>query len=233
MPAKIIASTQDHLDIETIKNDLVVLKNGGVACILQTSSVNFDLLSEREQDAAIAAYSALLNSISFQLQILIRSKIMDITTYVENIKGLENKANSDPKTKSGLERYRKFIEDLVTKNQILDKKFYVVIPYFSVTLKPSSDPFFWLRSLLGFNTKRKERIDTENILIRAITELKPKRDHLIKEFSRINIKAEQMTTEQMVELFYDIYNPESARIQKVKESVEQYTTPLVEPKIIN
>lgn len=230
MSEKIVASTQDHLDIEDIKEGLLILKNGGACAVLETSSVNFDLLSEREQDATISAYSALLNSLSFPMQIVIRSKKMDITTYVETIKAQESK-HSDPKTKTGLTKYRKFVEELVVKNDVLDKKFYVVVPHLSVSLKPATDPFFWLKSLLGLHTKKVKRLDTKNIAKRALVSIEPKVEHLIKEFSRINIKARRLSSEELTELFYDIYNPESARLQKVKGSIDQYTTPLVEPKV--
>ncbi|PIS23223.1 hypothetical protein COT49_01190 [candidate division WWE3 bacterium CG08_land_8_20_14_0_20_40_13] len=231
MNQRIIASTQDHLDVEAVKNDLVILKNGGACCILETSSVNFDLLSEREQDATIAAYSALLNSLSFYLQIIIRSKRMDITTYVSNVKKEED-IQKDPKLKQELGRYRKFIEELVTKNEILDKKFYVVIPYNLASLKPSTDPLFWLKSLLGIGTQKKQRVDIDYIEKKARIVLDPKKDHLIKEFSRINIKARQLKSEEIIELFYDIYNPESARMQKMRGSPDEYTAPIVEPKVI-
>ena len=229
--AKYTASTQEHLDIETIVNDLVILKNGGAVCVLETSSVNFDLLSEREQDAAIAAYSALLNSLSFFVQIVIRSKKMDITSYVENVKHYEDE-KSDPKQKQEILRYRKFVEELVTKNEILDKKFYVVLPYTAISLRPTNDPFFWFKSLLGIASKKRARVDSISIEKKARIVLEPKVDHLIKEFSRINIKARKLKTEEIIELYYDIYNPESARLQKMHGSPEDYTSPIVEPKII-
>ncbi|MBI3282777.1 hypothetical protein HYZ70_01740, partial [Candidatus Curtissbacteria bacterium] len=73
MSNSIKASTQEHLDIYTIKDHLVFLKDGSVALVLQTTAINFSLLSEEEQDATIYAYSALINSLSFSIQILIRS----------------------------------------------------------------------------------------------------------------------------------------------------------------
>ena len=77
------ATTQDHLDIEDIRDNMVILKNGSVCAVLQTTAVNFDLLSEIEQDAIIAAFSMLLNSISFPVQVVVRSKRLDITKYIE------------------------------------------------------------------------------------------------------------------------------------------------------
>jgi len=227
---KILASTQEHLDIEEIREDLLILKNGSASMVLQTTAVNFDLLSVREQDAAIAAFSAMLNSLSFPIQIIVRSKKMDISKYIENVKKVE-KDQQDPKLKDQTKRYIKFVEELVTKNEALDKNFYVSIPYNINAVTPGSSPFSWFYSLLGFSTKKKVHIDVGGVLSAAKVQLEPKRDHLIKEFMRMNIKARQMTTEELVGLFYDIYNPGSARFQKVRQDVKEYTAALVEPKL--
>ena len=85
------ASTQEYLPIEDIKNNLVVLKDGSCALVLSVSSVNFDLLSEREQEAIIYAYGALLNSLTFSIQIMIRSQRKDISSYLEILEKQEIK----------------------------------------------------------------------------------------------------------------------------------------------
>jgi len=131
-PTKII-STQDHLDIEDIRDEVVILKNGNAAAILQTTSVNFDLLSETEQDAMIFAFAALLNSLSFPIQILIRTKRMDISNYLSHIAAAKAGIHNEDLV-SHIEKYEKFIRDLVSKNQVLDKRFYVVVPYISIDL---------------------------------------------------------------------------------------------------
>ena len=111
------ATTQDHLDIEDIKNDLVILKNGGVCAVLQTTAVNFDLLSEIEQDAIIASFSMLLNSITFPVQVVVRSKRLDITKYIEKVKRIEDK-QTDPLLKKQAESYRKFVQDFIKNNLV-------------------------------------------------------------------------------------------------------------------
>ena len=83
MSAQTAHTTQDHLDIKDIKDNFVVLKNGTICAVLETTAVNFDLLSEIEQDAIIAAFSMLLNSITFPVQVVIRSKKLDIYKYIE------------------------------------------------------------------------------------------------------------------------------------------------------
>lgn len=109
---KIAATTQEHLDIEEVKNDLAILKSGGVAAVLETTAVNFNLLSEIEQDAIIAAFSMLLNSITFPIQVVIRSKRLDITKYLEKVKRVEEKLE-DPLLKHHAGAYRKFVQEII------------------------------------------------------------------------------------------------------------------------
>lgn len=93
--ARTISSTQDHLEVREIIDDLVITKTGTVALVLQTSAINFDLLAEYEQDSKIYAFAGLLNSLNFHLQILIRTRRIDISNYVDYLKGQENEAMSE------------------------------------------------------------------------------------------------------------------------------------------
>lgn len=223
---KIPASTQEHLDIEDIRDDLLILKNGNVVIVLQTNAVNFDLLSEQEQDAMIFAYSQMLNSLSFPIQIMIRSKIMDISNYLLKLR--EAKQNQSNQSLSNqIDLYEKFIKDLVSKNNVLDKRFYVVIPFVEISLN-TLNPLSTLTS-----KNKKVTFDKWALLERAKVGLLPKKEHLVKQLSRIGIKSKQLSTQELVELFYDIYNPSVAREQKVALSTNEYTTSIVEPAIEN
>ena len=130
---KSIPPTQGHLDIEEIRDDIVVLKNGAAAAVIQTTAVNFDLLSENEQDSMIFAFAALLNSLTFPLQILVRTQRVDVTNYLYRIAEAKRRANSQILI-SHIERYEKFIKDLVSKKQVLNKRFYVVVPYIGIDI---------------------------------------------------------------------------------------------------
>src|SRR4030067_3731956 len=90
-----IASTQEHLDIEDIRDDVVILKNGNAATVLQTTAVNFDLLSETEQDAMIFSFAALLNSLTFPIQILVRTKRMDIYNYLARVTAAKHSTHNE------------------------------------------------------------------------------------------------------------------------------------------
>src|SRR3989344_1366741 len=129
----IIATTKDHLDIETIQDDLVILKTGICSMVIQASAINFGLLSEEEQDATIYAYAGLLNSLSFPIQIVIKSDKKDISAYLELLAAQEKKLK-DETLKERMKAYRGFIETTITEQNVLDKKFYLVVSYQIVTL---------------------------------------------------------------------------------------------------
>lgn len=214
------ATTQEHLDIEDIRDDLVVLKDGSCCMILKTTALNFGLLSETEQDATILAYAGLLNSLTFPVQIFIRSKKSDVSDYIGSLKKQEDN-QSNMALKNQIAKYRKFIETTVKENNTLEKKFYIIIPFSSLELglKPS----------LGSVSKRKTLpFQKEYILQKAKTSLFPKKDHLIRLLSRLGLKAEQLNTQNLIELFFSIYNPESVGQQKPAGS---YQSGLVEPAL--
>ena len=231
MAKEITASTQEHLDIHEIKNDLVVLKNGAVCGVLQTTAVNFDLLSEIEQDATISAFSMLLNSITFPVQIVLRSKRLDITKYIEKVHKIEQRLQ-DPLLKMQAESYRKFVQDTIKTNEVLAKNFYVVIPSGQTAdRQPGSGPFDFFIKLFGTHQKRVV-VNVDRVLKEAETKLYPKMDHVIKEFNRIGVRARQLTTQELVELYFDIYNPSTVHGQRIRTSVEDYKTAVVNPAIV-
>ncbi len=231
MPTSITASTQEHLDIHEIKNNLVILKSGTVCGVMQTTAVNFDLLSEIEQDATIAAFSMLLNSITFPIQVVLRSKQLDISKYIEKIHKVEQRLD-DPLLKMQAESYRKFVQDTIKNNEVLDKKFYVVIPSGAMSDKePGAGPFDFFVKL--FRTHRKRVIvNVDEVLKEAEVKLYPKIDHVIKEFNRIGVRARQLTSQELVELYFDIYNPSTVHGQRIRTSIEDYKTAIVNPAIV-
>lgn len=228
---EIRATTQEHLDIEDVRDDLVILKTGGVAAVITTTAVNFALLSEMEQDALIAAFSMLLNSITYPIQIVIRSKRVDISNYITKVVKVEN-GLTDPLLKKQAQSYRKFVQDLVKVNDVLAKKFYVIVPSGSTGfVERGSTPFDWVGKLFSVHTKR-VKVDTDQALKRAKPELLPKIEHLIGEFGRLGIKARQLTTQECVELYFEIYNPSSAEAQRIRTDIGDYRTAIVEPAIL-
>jgi hypothetical protein len=203
--ARATASTQEHLAIREIMDDLIINKNGSVSMVIQTSSINFDLLAEYEQDSKIYAFAGLLNSLNFRIQILIRTRRIDITNYVDYLKSQRNKAMSEG-LKKQLEIYTLFIEKLITENDVLDKSFFIVIPYSPGVSLPGTN-------ILDAKKNKEQQeeykdMKKEQLVEKAKMFLFPKRDHLLKQLGRMGLFGHQLTNKELVSEFYTLYNPE-------------------------
>lgn len=219
----ISATTQEHLDIEDITNNLILLKDGSASMVIQVQSINFNLLSEEEQDAIIYAYAGLLNSLSFPIQILIRSQKKDISAYIKLLEAQEIR-QLNPILKNRITAYRQFIERLVKERNVLDKKFYVVIPFFSTELGLSKST---AKKLSPLPQKSTLPFDKSYIVQKALDALEPKRDHLLRQFAHLNLAAKQLTTQDLIRLLYTTYNPDAAEgIYNL--SPKQFTPPLTQ-----
>lgn len=222
-------STQDHLPVEDIIDGIVLLKDGGAAMIMQVSSVNFDLLSEKEQAAMVFAYGGILNSLNFPIQILIHSTAKDVGVYLANLTSAEE-AQENPLMKHRIASYRKFIEETVKRNDVLSKTFYIVIPFLpgELGLKTAGN------QIIGSIVPQAKKKDTglpfqkEYIVEKAKASLEPKKDHLIRLFSRLGLEIKPLNTKELIELLYRIYNEESAASQKMQSL--NYTAPMVTTK---
>jgi hypothetical protein len=203
--ARTTASTQDHLAIKDIRDDLVINKNGSVAMVIQTSAINFDLLAEYEQDSKILAFAGLLNSLNFRIQIMIRTKRIDITNYITYLQSQEKQAMSEG-LKKQLNIYTRFVKNLIVQNNVLDKSFFIVVPYHSGSIVPSST------LIKGKKSKEEEEknlnIQTDQLIEKAKIFLFPKRDHILKQLGRMGLFGHQLTTKELITEFYTIYNPE-------------------------
>src|SRR3989344_8973086 len=223
-PAPIQASTQEHLELEDIIDNLIILKDGSAAMIITTTAVNFGLLSESEQDATIYAYAALLNSLTFPIQVLIRSNRKDITGY-EKLLSEQEARTPKPENKERIRKYREFIQETVRQRNVLDKKFYIIIPFSVLELGVAKSA-----SAIAKGTRHTLPFPKDYIAGRAKVALEPKRDHLLHQLARLGLRARQLTTKELIQLMFEIYNPESAQGQLLAPP-EEYQTPLVRAAI--
>ena len=121
-------STQKYLDIESIQDSVVILKTGGLRAVLMCSSINFDLKSNEEQDSIIYAYQGFLNSIDYPVQIQITSRVLNVSGYLNYLKEFEENQPNDLLRAQTIE-YSKFIKEMVDGSNIVNKIFYIVIPF--------------------------------------------------------------------------------------------------------
>lgn len=196
------STTQHHLLIADVVDDIVLTKSGGAALILSCSALNFSLLSEKEQEATTFAYAAFLNSLSFPVQILVRSQRKDISEYL-NFLAKEEAGQKNERLKRLMSSYREFVSSVVKKKNVLEKDFFIVIPFSPYELGISAGSMV---SLVSPAKKQKLPFPKGYVLKKAKTVLYPRRDHLVRQSGRLGLKLRQATTEELVGLFTKIYN---------------------------
>jgi hypothetical protein len=208
--APLTDTAQDFLPIADITDDLVLFKNGGAALVLESTSLNFGLLSDKEQEAIIYAYAGLLNSLNFSIQIVVRSQRKDITKYIDYI-DTAAKNITTPKLQVLMTSYRNFILDSVKKKNVLGKKFYIVIPLSPFELGVS-------KSIKSATSMGKPLSFPESYVVKkAKITLYPRRDHLVRQAGRFGIKLRQLGNDNLIDLYYGIFNPEMPTSKKPEE----------------
>lgn len=220
-------TTQEHLSIEDIVDGVVILKDGSCSMVMQLSSVNFDLLSEKEQSALVFAYGGILNSLNFPVQIVINSTTKDITVYLDNLKIAEEKQTSQL-MKDRIKSYRSFIEEMVHKNHVLSKSFFIVVPFSILELGIKSADKTLLGGMPWGQKKSELPYSKEYIMEKAKASLEPKRDHIMRLFARLGLEVKPLNTKELIQLFYKIYNEDISVSQKVQSM--DYVAPAITSK---
>lgn len=187
-------NSREQIQIKEVVDDILVLPNHEHRLVIETSSVNFELKSEEEQDVIIDSFQNFLNSLPYPIQILVRVREVDIDKYLEDIEKLEEKEEVATYKKQ-LKSYQKFVKKLVSGNKILSRRFYIVIPY-----------------------KHQERKQDMTVIKEH---LNLQKDIILKGLERMQMKGRALTGLEVLNLFYGFYNPESLRTQPLtKEAVE-------------
>lgn len=196
----ISSTTQQHILIADIVDDILLTKEGGAAIIMRASALNFSLLSEKEQEAITYAYSAFLNSLSFPIQIIVRSQKKDVTNYLNYLKEEADK-QTNAQLKKLITSYQTFVSQIVKKRNVLEKEFFVVVPFSPYELGISAT------GIANMLTRRNRSVPyaKDYVLKKAKTALYPRRDHIVRQSGRLGIKVLQLTNEDVARLFYNIY----------------------------
>jgi hypothetical protein len=183
------ASARGQIDIKGVKDSVLMLPHNKYRMILSVSSVNFELKSEDEQDAIIDTYESFLNSVGCPLQILIRTREIDMDKYLGD---LDERLSSETEEiyKMQLQNYDEFIRSLITTNKILTRHFYVIVPYDAAT-----------------------KVDFESIR----EQLSLRVDIVQKGLARLGMQSRELSSLEALDLFYSFYNPEQAKIQPLTQ----------------
>lgn len=183
------ASSRSQIAIEGARDGILILPNRRYRAVLEVSSLNFELKSEDEQDAIIETYESFLNSVGTPLQILIRTREIDMDGYLAELRG-RFEGETEQIYRDQLENYDEFIRSLIQSNKILTRHFFVVVPYDA----PSKPEFELVKEQLSLTV-----------------------DIVVKGMTRLSMHARQLTSLEALDLFYGFYNPSAAKVQPLTE----------------
>jgi hypothetical protein len=198
-------ATQEFVDIEKIREGVIILKNGGLRAVLMCSSRNLELESIDSQNAIINAYADFLNSFDWPLQIVIHSRKLDIKPYLATLEE-KLKVQENELLKIQTAEYIDFVRSFVTLSDIMIKRFYTVVPFDPVESK-TEGPFEKISSLIKAPSKKSQELPEEKFQ-EYRNQLFQRVEHIILALAHVGIKAVGLQTEELIELFYNLYNPE-------------------------
>jgi len=211
-------STQNSLLIAEIRDGIVIMNDGSFRSVVMVKSVNFDLMSPQEQEAVEYAFQGFLNSLYFPLQIFIRSQKVDLEPYITKLDKIRTE-HDNMLLAMMMEDYIGYIDQLSQQTNIMDKKFYVVVPYFphiDVQKAITQSKNFVTGFVDLFNKKEQRVVINEAELEKAKTELRNRVQSVLQGLLQAGIQGLPLDTQELIELYYDTYNPDTATRQQLK-----------------
>ena len=187
--SKTKSSSRQQIAIKGVRDGILILPGNQYRAVLEVSSLNFELKSEEEQDAIIDTYESFLNSVGSSLQILIRTREIDMDKYLEELNERLH-GETEKVYKRQLKNYDEFIRSLITTNKILTRHFYLIVPY-TATSK------------------------TDFELVQE--QLNLKLDVVAKGMTRLGMHTKELSSLEVLDLFYSFYNPVQAKVQPLTE----------------
>ncbi len=206
-----LPSTQNFIGLKNVDGNVVILKDGGLRQIVLVSGLNLDLQSEEERGSVLELYQRFLNSLDFPVQILVHSRKFNIVKYISHVEERE-KIETNELLKNQIFEYKQFISDFVKENDIMTKIFLVVVPFNPVNLVPQSG-FISRLFKRPFAAAAESASDQEHQL--NVRQLRQRADQVIDGLQSIGLRAVVLESEELLELYYNFYNPESVEKERL------------------
>ena len=216
------AATQRFVPISEIRNDTVILKKGGLRAVLEVEALNFNLKSETEQQGIIAGYESFINTLVFPLQIVVRSTKVNIDPYIETIRGMANKQENEL-LRDQTYAYADFMEKIVEVADIMQKRFLIVVPLDDNEEKKKSalSQFF---SWIGIDDSSSKVNHRRKYFLEKAAKLKERINLVESGLHNVGLRTRRLTTMELIELYYQIYNPKTSQEQKLPEDINTNKT---------
>ncbi len=214
--SKVALAAQEFIAIDSIRDGIVVLKNNqGLRTVLMVSSLNFGLKSEEEQDALIFQYENFLNSLDFSLQFAIQSRHLNILPYLETLDARQ-KDETNELLKVQISEYMEFVKTFVDLSHIVAKTFYAVVPFQPTVVERGAGMIKSFSSL--FSSSKTKGAEAEDDFIQHKNQLLQRVDAVSLGLRRLGLRVAMLNTEELIELFYGLYNP--AESQQVHDKAK-------------
>lgn len=205
------SSTQDFLEIDDIKEGVIVLKNQSLRGILMVSSINFALKSDEEQSAIVYAFQSFLNSLDFSCQVVIQSRRINITPYLDDLKDLEDRQTNEL-LKIQTAAYKEFIKELVKGQTVMTKNFYLVVSYSLMEALGMAAVRKRFKLPKIFKTDKTQSLLNDADFQRCKTQLWQRMEFVAMGLRRCGLESVPLTTPELIELFWSIHHPDEAEI---------------------
>lgn len=204
-------STQQFVDVEDIRDGVVILKNGALRRVLMIAGINFELKSEEEQNIITYTYQNFLNTLDFSVQFIIHSRKLNIDGYLEKLAGRKNQENNEL-LKNQISEYIEFIRSFVEQNAVMAKTFFAVIPYDPIQIPKGGKKLLDMFKL----GKKIQASKPEQTLEQKSQQLNHRTDQVINGLTQIGLRVVPLNNEELIELFYNLYNPSAAEKKDLK-----------------
>ena len=203
-------ATQEFLEVKDIKEGILILKNNDIRGVLMVSSLNFALKSDEDQSIIIYSFQNFLNSLDFSCQIIIQSRKINITPYIDGLKGLEEKQTNEL-LKVQITSYIEFIKELVQEGSIMTKNFYVVVPY-ALTAILGAGAVAQQFNFSNLFSKEKKETPTikDDDFEKCKNQLWQRMEFIALGLKRCGLDSIPLTTPELIELFWSVHHPDQA-----------------------
>ena len=204
------ASTQNSLLLSELRDNMVVMADGSFRAVIACESINFDLMSSREREGIEFSYQNFLNSLYFPIQIFIRSQRVDIGPYLDKLSEIQ-RSQDNMLLSVLMDDYISFIDELSQEANIMDKSFYIVVPYYPTgdgDLVKQSKGFF-SKVFAPQKANGVTKINKE-VYEKAKDEIKNRVDAVMSSLMQVGVRSAQLKTQELGTLYYNVYNPDTA-----------------------
>ena len=208
------SATQKYVAISEIRDNVVVLNDGSIRQVVKVKPVSIELRSQKEQDTVIYQFRSFLNALKFPIQITIQSRRVDLSRYIAKLQAIGADEQNEL-IKVQITDYIDFIERLSSEVNIMDRSYYVIVPH-NKNLGVSTTKRTWMDKILG-GKKSKETVYSVEEFEELKVQLEEKTQIVTGRLETLGIQARPLESAELVELYYNVYNPEVSTTQHIED----------------